>query len=275
LWIDLDKDGDKDLVISTEWGGITAFINNNGSFTKKMLTDRNGWWNFVLPCDINNDGNIDFVAGNLGLNSRLKATKSEPVRLYFNDFDGNGKKEQIMTYYLEGKEIPFANKAELQKQLPVLKKRFLYASDFAKATLNEMIPDNKLEESVISSADYFSNAILINKGNLQFDVQALPWDAQLSPYRDAIIVQANNDSLPDILLAGNYYENNIEMGRYDADFGTLLINKGNGRFACESLNGLDIIGQVRHMRKINIAGKEALVLAKNNDSTQVIRFERK
>ena len=99
------------------------------------MTDKKGWWNFILPVDMNNDGNIDLIAGNLGLNSRLKATEKEPVRLYYNDFDDNGKKEQVLTYYLDGRELPFANKDELEKQMPNLKKKYLYAEDFAKAPL--------------------------------------------------------------------------------------------------------------------------------------------
>ncbi len=132
-------------MLSLEWGGIDAYINDKGRFIKKPLTDKKGWWNFILPCDIDNDGDIDLIAGNLGLNSRLKASDKEPLRLYFNDFDGNGKKEQVLTYYLAGKEIPFANKAELEKQMPVLKKKFLYAGDFAKASLTELFTSEKLK----------------------------------------------------------------------------------------------------------------------------------
>jgi len=274
VWFDIDKDGDKDLICSFEWGGIDAWINNNGTFTRKVLTDKKGWWNFILPVDVNNDGNIDLIAGNLGMNSRLKASPQEPVRMYYNDFDDNGKKEQIVTYYVQGKEIPFANKAELEKQMPVLKKNFLYAEDFAKAKLNELFSPAKLQSAEVLTADYFYNAVLINKGNLQFDVQPLPWKAQLTSYRDAIVVNANNDSLPDLLLGGNYYENNIEMGRYDADWGTLLINKGQGRFDCESTNGVLIKGQVRHIQKIQIAKKDAFILARNNDSAMVLQFRR-
>ena len=272
VWVDIDKDGDKDLIVSCQWGGINAFINNKGFFTKKLLTDKNGWWNFVLPVDVNNDGNIDLLAGNLGLNSKLKATEKEPVQLFYNDFDNNGKKEQVLSYYLGGRQIPFATKDELQKQIPLIKKNYLYAADFAKASMNNIFSTEKLKNAQVLTADYLSNAILINDGHQNFVAHALPWEAQLSSYRDAVVVDANNDSLPDILLAGNYYDNNIEMGRYDADLGTLLINKGNGIFGCQTLNGLQIKGQVRHIKEINIAGKKAYILAKNNDSTMVIQF---
>ncbi len=275
VWFDIDKDGDKDLIVCTEWDGIYAFINDHGNFTKKILTDKKGWWNFVLPVDIDNDGDIDLIAGNLGLNSRLKASDKEPVKLYYNDFDDNGRKEQVLTYFLNGREIPFANKDELQKQIPLLKKKFLYADDFAKANIEQIFSKVKLETSDLLTANYFSNAILINDGKMNFTLQAMPWQAQLSPLRDAIVINANNDSLPDILMAGNYYNSNIQMGRYDADFGTILLNKGNTQFSAENINGLQIKGEVRHIRKLMINGKEAYILARNNESTLVIAFKGK
>ena len=273
LWFDINKDGDKDLIVCCEWGGIAVFINNKGSFTKKTVTDKKGWWNFVLPVDINNDGNIDLIAGNLGLNSRLHATDKEPVRLYYNDFDDNGKKEQILTYYLNGKEIPFANKDELQRQMPIIKKKFLYAADFAKASISEIFSEEKLKSSQLLIANYFSNAILINHGNLNFTTEALPWEAQLSSLRDAMVVDANGDNLPDIFLVGNYYDNNIQMGRYDADFGTILLNKGIAKFECQPLNGITIKGQIRHIKSIKIGRQMAFVLARNNDSLMVVKFK--
>jgi hypothetical protein len=274
-WFDLNKDGVKDLIISLEWGGIIAFLNNHGTFSKKVLTDKKGWWNFILPVDLNHDGNIDLIAGNLGLNTRLKASIDEPVRLYYYDFDGNGKKDEVLTYYLGGHELPFANKEDLEKQMPLLKKKFLYAEDFAKASLQEVFSSEMLKEADVFTADYFANAVLINDGKLNFTVEELPWQAQLSAYRDAVVVNANNDSLPDILLFGNYYENTIQMGRNDADFGTILINKGNGKFSAENINGLQIKGQTRHVSRINITGKEAFILARNNDSAMVIEFDSK
>ncbi len=275
IWFDIDQDGQQDLIVSLEWGGIVAFINHKGHFEKKELTDKKGWWNFILPVDLDHDGKPDLVAGNLGLNSRLKATEAEPVRLYYYDFDGNGKNDQILSYYLDGRELPFANKEELEKQMPGLKKKFLYAEDFAKAAFTDIFPREDLDKARVFTANYFSNAVLMNRGHLTFDVVAMPWKAQLSSFRDAVVVDANRDSLPDILLGGNYYENNIQMGRYDADYTTLLINKGHGTFSTESLNGTQIPGQVRHIRKLNIGGKEAFILARNNDSTVVIQFKNK
>ncbi len=273
-WCDLDADKKQDLVVSLEWGGIVAFMNTGKGFQQKQLTSKLGWWNFVLPVDLNADGHLDFVCGNLGLNSRLTASDAKPVKLYYNDFDGNGKKEQVLTYFLQDRELPFASIAELQKQIPTLRKKFLYAGEFAKASLKEMFTPEKLEGAVVWKADYFSNAILMNDGKNNFTVQAMPWQAQLSSYRDAVVTDANNDSLPDILLVGNYYENNIEMGRYDADYGTILLNRGNGKMEAVPFNGLQVKGQVRHVGKIKITNTNAFVLARNNDSAMVIRFSK-
>ena len=275
LWYDIDKDGDKDLLLTLEWDGIVAFINNKNHFTKQYLTDKKGWWNFLLPVDIDNDGDVDLIAGNLGLNSRLQGSDEQPVRMYYNDFDNNGTKEQLLTYYLNNKELVFAGKDELQKQMPGLKKDYLYAEDFAKASLTDLFSHDKLAASQIFTANYFPNAILINDGKMHFTVQAMPWQAQLSPYKTATVIDANHDSLPDILLFGNYDENNIQMGRYDADFGTILVNKGNDKFEAKSLNGLEVRGEVRSVKKIMVKNKPAYILARNNDSTMVIQFEEK
>lgn len=272
IWFDLDNDGKKDLIVSLEWGGIIAFMNRGGSFVKQILTEKKGWWNFILPVDLNGDGHIDLIAGNLGLNSRLKASENEPVRLYHYDFDNNGKKEQILTYFLAGREIPFAGKMELEKQLPNLKRKFLYAKDFAKADLNDLFSRDSLRKADTLTANYFSSAILLNDGHSHFSVQPLPWEAQLSPYRDAAVVDANGDSLPDILLVGNYYDNNVQMGRYDADYGTILINQGHGRFTATCLNGLAIEGQVRRILPISIGGIKSFILVRNNDTTKIIQF---
>lgn len=270
--VDINKDGNIDLLVCYEWGGIDAFINQKTGFKKTSISDEKGWWNFILPFDADNDGDIDLIAGNFGLNSKLKASKDKPVSMYYNDFDKNLKYEQLVTYFVKNEEIPFASKQELQKQLPNIKSKFLYAEDFAKSPLKQLFPEERFSSAHQFTATNFSNAVLINDGNMHFEMRALPFEAQLSTYRDATVVKVNDDNLPDILLGGNYYENNVELGRNDADFGTVLVNKGNGKFDAQQLNGLVIKGQVRHIRPITVARQQAYLLAKNNDFLQVIRF---
>jgi enediyne biosynthesis protein E4 len=271
-WADLDKDGKKDLVVSLEWDGIVAFKNNKTSFEKKIITDKLGWWNFVFPLDINGDGTEDLIAGNLGENNRFKANEEKPVTLYYNDFDDNSKKEQFLTYFLMGREIPFADKDELTKQMPSLKKKYLYAEDFAKSPMQDILGKDKMAKAEKLQANYFSNAFLINNGNWNFSVQPFPWQAQLSTYKTAAVINYTKDSLPNILLGGNFYHSNIRLGKYDADYGTILSNKGKGNFAAENINDIIIKGEVRHILPITIKGEKAFILVRNNDSVMVIKF---
>ena len=138
--------------------------------------------------------------------------------------------------------------------------------------MTDIFRKEKLEKADLFSANYFSNVILINNGNWNFTLKELPWEAQLTLYRDAAIADVNNDNRPDILLVGNFYPNNIQMGEYDGDYGTVLINNGNGNFSCGALNGCPIKAEVRHVKKITYGKKEAFILARNNDSLKVIRF---
>ncbi|MBI1768294.1 MAG: VCBS repeat-containing protein [Bacteroidetes bacterium] len=270
-WYDMDKDGDLDLLTCEDWGGINVYLNNNsGKFELNKVTNKKGWWNFVLAADLDNDGDIDILAGNQGQNCKLKASSEEPVRLYYNDFDGNGTKEQVITYFVEGQEIPFMGKGDLQRLMPTIKKKFLYAEDYAKATLREIFSSDKLDNSQILSADFFSSALFLNDGKGKFTIQELPAEAQFSSMKCATAMNANDENAPDVMLFGNFYQNNIQLGRNDADFGTILRNKGNGNFNAESLNGLVVKGQVRHVKPLIINGKTNYVLAMNNDSLRVI-----
>ena len=272
-WCDLNGDGMSDLVVTLEWGGIDAFIRHRRGLVKEEVTGQKGWWNFVLPVDLNGDGKTDLVAGNLGLNTKLQASQQQPVRMYCNDFYHTGNQEQILTYYLRDTEIPFAGLSQLASQMPLLRKKYPDATDFANASLDAIFTKDQLDSATVLAADDFHNSILINRGNGNFDARPMPWMAQLSCYRDAVVVDANHDSLPDILLVGNFYENPQALGRSDADFGTILLNRGGGQFEAVSINGLAIRGQVRHIRSIRIGGQPAFILARNNDSTMVIRFK--
>jgi enediyne biosynthesis protein E4 len=275
-WVDIDGDNDKDLIVAVEWGNIYAFIKENNGFKTTTLTDKKGLWNFTFPCDIDNDGDIDFLAGNWGQNHRLQIADNQPLNMYYSDFDDNGKKEQILTYFLQGKEIPFTNIADLQRQIPSYKKKILYARDFANMTLEQIFTADKLKKAKKYTADFLDNAVLINQGNGKFDTKSLPAMAQLTPYKTAQIIDANKDNLPDFLLYGNFYGNNVQLGRYDADFGKVLINEGNGNFRVENPSGTIIKEEVRKSATI-LLGKQkekAIILARNNETVKVIKVNK-
>jgi hypothetical protein len=265
-WVDMNGDKKNDLVLSKEWGAVTILYADGKKFKAVDISD-NGWWNFVLPLDVDNDGDMDLVAGNLGENSRLKANSAQPVSLYFNDFDNNGVQEQVITYYLGGKEICFAVKSDLERQIPQLKKKFLYAEDFAKASLEEIFTKEKLADAKKWTATEMRSMVLINEGKQQFKSIPLPWQAQLSTLKAAIARDFNQDGLMDLLLAGNFYENNVQLGRSDADFGSMLINKGGTNFVYQMLPGININGQVRKLYD----DKGKIWIIKNNGiSTTII-----
>ncbi len=270
--IDVNKDGAEDLLLSYEWGGIDVFLRRENKFVKQSVTNTSGWWGSLLPFDADGDGDIDVLATNYGLNTKLKTTEQQPVKLYHHDFDGNGRKEQLLTYYLQNKEIPFATKMDLEKQVPALKKQFLYAEDFANATLNDLFGTEKLKQAKLLTVTQFAHTLFINN-NGTFEAQELPWQTQLNNYRTSLSINANNDALPDLLMLGNYYDNHVQTGRQDGDFGTILINKGNGQFEYNSFKGFTDLKQVRKIKSIEINQQTAYILARNNASVAIVQIK--
>ena len=270
-FVDLNKDSKKDLLLSSAWGTIDAYTKSGNKYIKQTLLNQTGWWQSITVTDINQDGEVDIIAGNFGLNSRLKASETEPVTMYINDFDNNGRAEQVITYFLNGKEIPFASKIQLEKSLPVLKKKFLYAEDFAKASLDQLFDKEKLNKSVQLKATHFANTILLNKGNGQYEPVNMPTNAQLSNYRAVIPFKEFNQKGFSYLLLGNFGYNNIEIGRQDADFGTILKWNQNAKFQASALNDLLIAGEVRKAAPIQIGKNLCWILAKNNSKLQVLK----
>ena len=269
-WMDLDGDRKDDLVICYNWGGIDAFMRKGGSFVRQRITTLKGWWQKMLITDLDNDGDSDIIAGNFGLNSRLKASKEAPVRMYVNDFDDNGRIEQIISYHVGGMEIPFASKILLEKSLPAMKKKFLYAEDFSKADMTDLFGGSKLGQAMLQTANTFESMIFINEGNLLFTAKPLPLEAQLGTVRSLDILPSDGSSLPDIMIWGNFHANNVENGRQDALRGMLLLNRGDGVFRSAPIRGVDLKGQVPHVKSIHVAGMRAFVVTQNNDSLKLI-----
>ena len=271
-WADIDQDGDADLLLALEWDAIQIFLNQGGKLEKTPLNDRKGWWNFILPYDFDQDGDLDILAGNLGENSKLRPTREEPVRMYVNDFDENGQIEQVLTYYMKGKEVPFANYEEVTKQLVSLKKKYLFAKDFAHASLSELFGEKELAASTVWEVNTLQSMYFENTGDgLNFKAHTLPDELQFSAMKAASLYDFDSDGKVDVLMGGNFYENNIEMGRYDANFGNVLSIGAGGSFDVQPLGSLKITGQVRRIRPVRIAGRLCFILARNDDTVIVIR----
>lgn len=263
-WADMDGDGDPDLLLAMEWEPLTVFLNNSGKLEKKPLETGAGWWNFVLPHDFDGDGDVDILAGNTGKNSRLKPTPQEPVRLYVSDFDNNGQTETILTYYLKGREIPFANHEEMMKALPMLKKKYLLSKDYAQASIADLFGKESLAKAVLREANTFGSTYFENTGNLTFRAHPLPDVLQFSTLNAAALSDLNGDGRQEIILGGNFYDCNIEMGRYDASYGHVLSISKDGDMEVFPLGGVLVKGQVRRIEPLKAGGKTAFILARNN-----------
>jgi hypothetical protein len=275
VWMDVNSDTYPELVVVGDWMPITVFSNNKGrSLSEKIeVPNSAGWWNTVKAADVDGDGDMDFVLGNLGRNSRMMATPEQPVELYVNDFEGNGTVEQIINCYTEdGKAYPMVLKQDLQKQVPSIKKKFVKYNDYAGKQINEILPEDELQKAVVKKVENPNSSLLINEGSMKFTLKALPLEVQFSPIHGIETMDYNHDGHLDILMAGNFFDVLPEVGQYDANYGIVLEGKGNGHFEVikPQQSGFFTKGQVRKMMLVKGAtGKPYMLLAKNNEKLQV------
>ena len=287
VWADVDKDNYPDLVLVGDWMPITILKNKAGKGFERMENDvlakTGGWWNSVCAADLDNDGDTDFVVGNLGLNSRMMASVNEPAHLYGNDFDRNGSYEQIITCFRpfgtegERRECVMALKPDLQKRIPSIKTKYIKHTDYAKASFEDIFSAQQREGTTVRTVQTAETSILINEGNGAFSVKALPLQAQTSPIHGILTGDYNRDGKTDILLTGNFFDVLTEIGRYDANYGLLLLgdNKLNFTVTKPEQTGFFVRGQVRRMQPVRGAnGGQFIVLAKNNDRAQVFAVDK-
>jgi hypothetical protein len=214
---------------------------------------------------------MDFVAGNLGLNSKLKPYPGKPLRLYVADFDQNGQTEQLLTYTLKGREVVFATYSEVTQQLPGVRKKFLFAKDFADASPEDLVGKQPLANALRLEVLVTESSWFENKGDDVFDRHALPRRLQFAPLRAGLVRDVDLDGIDDLIVMGNFYEANVEMGRYDADFGNILFGVSSD-LGDTQVQTLHITGQVRNLRSINTKNGELIIIAKNDAPVQVIRI---
>lgn len=279
-WADIDKDGFTDLIITQDWGGIAIFKNEKGRklTLTKGIENSEGLWNTIKASDLDNDGDIDFVVGNVGENVRLKATIEKPANLYANDFDRNGTTELLYTCFTEnGKAYPMVLKGELQRAIPMIKGKFVKFSDYAGKEINQVFSEEQLKDCITKKAVTLKTGLLINDGKGNFTMKELPAVCQYSTVNAIETADFDGDNKIDILLAGNFYDVLPEWGRSDANYGIYLKGNGKGDFSVipSKKSGFFTIGQVRKMLKINQGSKNAIVVAKNNDKTQVFSINKK
>ena len=278
-WTDYDKDGDQDLIIPGEWMNVCIFSNENGVFNDVTalagLDLTSGWWYSVHAADIDLDGDMDLIGGNLGLNSILKASPGQPVEMYLNDFDNNGSLDQIICSYNEGISYPVASLDDLASQITGFGNNYPNYSDFGGKTVTDIFGKNRLDLSVKKEAVMFESCIFRNNGDGTFKTEKLPVEAQFSPVRDIMISDVNNDGINDLTLSGNNYAVRPSYGRYDASYGWFLAGDTSGGFKTmmPAESGLIIKGDARKILPLKVSQKNYVVVAVNNGELQLFEIQ--
>jgi hypothetical protein len=277
-WIDINSDDKADLLVTGEWMPIKIFMNENGRFVDRTkeygLDNTNGWYNCLEISDFNNDGLMDFIAGNHGLNSRFKASKAEPVSLYLNDFDQNGSLEQIATYFNRGVSYPLVLRQDLVAQLPYLKKKFLRYKEYKGKMISDIFNPSQLEHAIILNTFTFETSVWINQIDRTFKKANLPVQAQFSPVYSILANDFDGDNNIDILLGGNQYRAKPETGIYDGSYGLLVQGDGKGGFIALSSkeSGILVRGEIRSMEKMDYRGQKIVLIGKNNETVEIFKY---
>ncbi|HEU5164598.1 MAG TPA: VCBS repeat-containing protein [Chitinophagaceae bacterium] len=275
LWTDFDNDGWTDLLVVGEWMPVTFFKNNHGKFentsAQSGINTQTGWWNSIISGDFDNDGDIDYIAGNLGENSFFRASDQYPVNVYAKDFDKNGSLDAIVTVFLkdkngEKKEYTALNRDDIVSQLPPLKKKFLTYKDFANADIHQLFTAEEMNGALILHANNFKSSYIKNNGNGKFELYALPPMAQIGPLNGMIAEDFNGDGNLDVAITGNDYGNEVSDGRYDALNGIVLLGDGAGNFTAQTIlqSGFYVPGDAKALVKLRGANNNYFLAASQN-----------
>jgi hypothetical protein len=274
IWVDIDNDSIKDLIITSEWDTPKIYKNNGRRLVKQAssLDNLHGLWNVVSAADLDGDGDLDFVFGNQGNNTVHRPSEENPMKMWMNDFDNNGTIEQITTNHKEGKDYPIHMKKELTAQLVSLKKQNLKASVYANKSVDELFPKKIFENSILKKSTISSSIIAVNQGNGNFKTIALPSRAQFSCVNGIVCADVNNDGHLDLVMAGNNFEFKPQYSRLDANYGSVLLGDGKLGFTWQNYNisGFVIKDEVKHLKVIKDKnGKTHIIAAINNEAPKI------
>jgi hypothetical protein len=272
LWTDVDKDGDPDLLVVGDFMPPTFYVNNKGSFSKLEntgLEDYKGLWSSIQGADFDLDGDIDYVIGNMGRNTLFKGDKEYPVNIYSGDFDGNKVYDIIpFVYFRNGKnqkvQVPYSSREDLNKQLNSTRQRFTTFQEYTLAKPENVLLETERNASQLDEMNWMQSSYVENLGNGKFKLTALPIRAQFSSVRGMIVEDFNDDGYPDVLISSNNFTNELQVGRYDASNGLLLLNDKKGSFIENWRNGFIVPGDAKSLVSISDANGNMMVLAAQN-----------
>ena len=276
-WTDIDSDGDTDLIVTGEWMGIEVLINTEGRLKRsehyKSLSDKKGWWNKLLIADVDNDGDQDIIAGNLGLNYKFHASEQKPFHVYTSDFDYNGSQDIFLAKYYNDKQVPVRGKGCTAQQMPHLQSKIKSYEDFAKRDIEGIIGPG-IKNALHYMVNEFRSGIFINEGNKGFVFSPFENQVQTAPINSIAYEDINKDGFLDLILAGNNFQAEVETTRADAGIGFVLLGDGNGDFSYQSHleSGFFVNTNVRHMAILNNGNKKLIIVANNNDSHKLFEL---
>ncbi len=283
LWTDYDNDGYPDLLLAGEWLPLTLLKNEHSTFNiqHSTLDTFTGWWNSLTAGDFDNDGDMDYIAGNLGTNTLNRASDTQPIGIYAKDFNKDGFYDVIPTvYYVANdgtrKEFPFNTRDDLAKQLIQTRQRFETYGKFSQATINEIVKPEEIADALILKANYMKSSYIENKGNGQFEVRPLPIEAQTAPIFGMIAQDFDQDGNLDVLLTGNDYGAEVSVGRYDSFYGLLLKGDGKGGFVSETIakSGYYINGDAKALVRVSDnKGKMRTITSQNKGELRFFDFK--
>jgi hypothetical protein len=272
LWTDFDRDGWQDLIVTGEWMQVVFYKNNTGKLTDVTsatgLKNMNGWWNSIVSGDFDEDGDTDYIVGNVGLNTEDKPSKDKPLTLLAKDFDKSGTMDPVLCRYVGNELYPVHPRDEMTSQMNFLKKRFIYYADYSKAKIGDVFKPEELEGAEKLVCETMHSVMLENKGNGQFISKSLPAAAQLGPVYGLCSGDYDGDGHLDLLLTGNSYATESISGRLDAFNGLLLTGNGKGDFTpvSASKSGFLVEGDGKGLADLRLGDGSLMVLAAQNNS---------
>jgi enediyne biosynthesis protein E4 len=271
MWTDYDNDDWVDLMLVGEFMPITFIKNEKGKLainSPTAIDHSQGWWNSITAADFDEDGDIDYIIGNLGLNTRHKASTKEPLCIYAKDFDKNGRLDPVMCYYVGGKNYIYPTRDEMIKQIAAMRGRFQSYKDFASVTFEESFTRQELSDALVVKSECFESSYLENKGNGNFERKALPAQAQFAPLFGMLTDDYTGDGHLDVLLTGNSYSTEVSTGRYDAFTGLLLAGDGKGNFKSiiNNVSGFFNDGDAKGMAQLQLQNGKTAIISANNSS---------
>jgi hypothetical protein len=279
-WGDVNGDGNPDLLIAGEWMPLRLFVYQDSTFressTSSGLDSTNGWWHALQLHDLDQDGDLDFVVGNLGLNSRFEASKEKPAQLWVNDFDGNGRLEQLITTFKQGQAYPMALRHNLVEQIPLIESKYPDYKSLIGKSLYDIFSEKKLKESTKLEIYQLASVVGWNDGEGNFSIERLPMKAQFSPVYSILAKDFNQDGSTEVLLGGNLHNVKPEVGRYDASYGlAMTVTRDSIKTLTPLKSGFEVEGEVRHALYVErgISENPLIIVGRNNDKPKLFEVK--